>query len=83
MLKDFICARQFYLVATISVAKESCLIHTGTLFNVKILPLLTILFQMEIKAYCDAKEVTLHGNNIPNPILNFDEATFPGKRNCW
>ena len=34
---------------------------------------------MEIQAYLDAKEVTLTGANIPNPILNFDEATFPGK----
>ena len=37
---------------------------------------------MEIKAYCDAKEVTVHGTNIPNPILMFDEATFPGTAVC-
>lgn len=34
---------------------------------------------MEIKAYCDAKEITVTGETVPNPILMFDEATFPGR----
>ncbi|XP_054289035.1 probable ATP-dependent RNA helicase DDX17 isoform X2 [Macrosteles quadrilineatus] len=33
--------------------------------------------QSEIDAYRESKEITLVGNNIPNPIFGFEEAGFP------
>ncbi|KAL3877623.1 hypothetical protein ACJMK2_035324 [Sinanodonta woodiana] len=32
---------------------------------------------MEIEAFKHEKQVTLHGRNMPNPIVEFDEANFP------
>ncbi|KAK3578726.1 hypothetical protein CHS0354_010109 [Potamilus streckersoni] len=32
---------------------------------------------MEIEAYKHEKQVTMHGRNMPNPIIEFDEANFP------
>jgi len=34
---------------------------------------------MEIQAFHDAHQITHHGQNMPRPILAFEEAGFPGK----
>jgi len=34
----------------------------------------------EVEEWLAKREVTLHGENIPRPVVNFNEAGFPGKR---
>ncbi|KAG8325871.1 putative ATP-dependent RNA helicase ddx17 [Homalodisca vitripennis] len=31
----------------------------------------------EIEEFRNSKEITLNGNNIPNPVFSFEEAGFP------
>lgn len=40
-----------------------------------------LIFQPEILNYYQAKQISVKGSNLPKPVLNFDEATFPGKFN--
>lgn len=38
--------------------------------------------QAEIDHFISENEVTLHGENIPRPIFEFSESTFPGMGVC-
>ncbi|XP_045214081.2 uncharacterized protein LOC123564505 isoform X2 [Mercenaria mercenaria] len=40
-------------------------------------PRVTNRSPMEIQAYLSTHSITSHGQNIPNPILSFDEANYP------
>merc|ERR1712071_462686 len=40
-------------------------------------PNLVMKPQHEVEAYRAAKEITTRGRNIPHPIVNFNEASFP------
>ena len=37
------------------------------------------LLQMEVQAFLDLHEISCTGSDAPRPILNFEEASFPGK----
>lgn len=39
---------------------------------------LLFAFQVEVQAYLSTHTITSQGTNIPNPILSFDEANYPG-----
>ena len=41
---------------------------------------LELLFQHEVENFRRDNAITVQGNDVPKPVLSFEESNFPGKK---